>query len=103
MATTTRSDFHADTEALEVAAEFASRIRDKIVLVTGVNKDGIGFATAQAIVSIDPPKPYIHLLNMYRLPNPQHISSLQGAINQNLIHALPPSRRSIQPSATIPC
>jgi hypothetical protein len=50
MASTSRADFHANTEALEVAKEYASAIKGKTVLVTGVNLSGIGFTTAQAIV-----------------------------------------------------
>ena len=51
MASTTRPDFGANTEGLEVAKAFAAQIYGKTVLVTGVNRDGIGFSTSQAIVS----------------------------------------------------
>lgn len=51
MASTTHSNFGASTEAVDVAASFASQIQSKTILVTGVNRDGIGFATAQALVS----------------------------------------------------
>lgn len=51
MAATTHSDFGSATEAIHVAQAFASGIRGKTVLVTGVNKGGLGYATAQAIVS----------------------------------------------------
>ncbi|OGM41836.1 hypothetical protein ABOM_009652 [Aspergillus bombycis] len=51
MATTTYSKFNKKTEALEVAEAFASRIRGKTIIVTGVNRGGIGFSTAQAFVS----------------------------------------------------
>ena len=51
MAATTRSEFDVKTEGLEVAKEFEAEIRGKTVLVTGVNRDGIGFSTSQAIVS----------------------------------------------------
>lgn len=51
MAATTHSEFNANTEGLEVVKAFASQIRGKSVIVTGVNRGGIGFATAQALVS----------------------------------------------------
>ncbi|KAF5644140.1 short chain dehydrogenase reductase [Fusarium sp. NRRL 25303] len=46
--TTTHTDFGANTEAIEVAKAFSNSIRGKTVLITGVNRGGIGFATAQA-------------------------------------------------------
>ena len=51
MASTTYHDFHAHTEALEVAKAFASGIKDRIIIITGVNVQGIGYTTAQAFVS----------------------------------------------------
>jgi hypothetical protein len=51
MASTTHTDFGANTEATEVAQAFADGIRGKTILITGVNRGGIGFATAQAFVS----------------------------------------------------
>lgn len=51
MTKTTHSDFYADTEALEVAKAFPESIRGKTILVTGVNREGIGFATSEAFVS----------------------------------------------------
>jgi hypothetical protein len=51
MAATTHSEFNAHTEAAEVAKAFASGIKDKIIIVTGVNLKGIGYTTAQAFVS----------------------------------------------------
>ena len=53
MAATTYSNFGADTEATEVATAFESSIKDQTVLVTGVNLNGIGFSTSQAIVSTE--------------------------------------------------
>lgn len=50
MATTTHPELNENTEALEVAAAFDSGIRGKTVLVTGVNRGGIGFSTAHAFV-----------------------------------------------------
>lgn len=51
MTATTNADFNDQTEALEVAQAFPQSIRGKTVLVTGVNREGIGFTTAQAFVS----------------------------------------------------
>lgn len=51
MAATTHTKFNANTEGLDVAKEFASGIRGKTVIVTGVNRGGIGFSTSQAFVS----------------------------------------------------
>ncbi|KAB8268313.1 NAD(P)-binding protein [Aspergillus minisclerotigenes] len=54
MATTTYPTFNEETEALEVAEAFASGIRGKSILVTGVNRGGIGYSTAQAFASQSP-------------------------------------------------
>ncbi len=51
MTATTNLEFNEKTEALEVAQAFAQSIRGKTILVTGVNREGIGFTTAQAFVS----------------------------------------------------
>lgn len=51
MTATTYSEFNDSTEGLEVARAFADRIKDRTVLVTGVNLKGIGFSTAEAFVS----------------------------------------------------
>lgn len=51
MASTTHTDFGANTEAIEVAKAFSTGLHGKTVLITGVNRGGIGFATAQAFVS----------------------------------------------------
>ncbi|KAK7749299.1 hypothetical protein SLS62_008268 [Diatrype stigma] len=51
---TTHPEFNANTEALEVAKAFADGIRGKTVIVTGVNRGGIGFTTAQAFASQSP-------------------------------------------------
>jgi hypothetical protein len=56
MASTTHPEFHFHTEALDVAKAFASGVKDKVVLVTGVNLQGIGYTAAQAFVSC--PAPY---------------------------------------------
>ncbi|KAI9832424.1 MAG: hypothetical protein M1819_004413 [Sarea resinae] len=44
----THAEYNDRTEALEVAEAFASGITGKNVVVTGVNKNGIGFSTAEA-------------------------------------------------------
>lgn len=55
MASTTRSDFGNATEAVEVAEHFAGQVKGRTILVTGVNREGIGFVTAQALVGSDLP------------------------------------------------
>ncbi|GAD98559.1 hypothetical protein FG04938.1 [Paecilomyces variotii No. 5] len=54
MATTTHPVFNDETEALQVAEAFAGGVRGKTILITGVNRGGIGFSTAQAFVSQSP-------------------------------------------------
>ncbi|KLP23440.1 double substrate-specificity short chain dehydrogenase/reductase 2 [Fusarium fujikuroi] len=54
MASTTHTDFGANTEAIEVAKAFSTGLRGKTVLITGVNRGGIGFATAQAFSTQNP-------------------------------------------------
>ncbi|KAL2060206.1 hypothetical protein VTL71DRAFT_9601 [Oculimacula yallundae] len=54
MPTTTYADFDGKTEALEVAKAFADSVRGKNILVTGVNRGGVGFTTAQAFASQAP-------------------------------------------------
>lgn len=51
MATTTHANFNEKTEGIEVAQAFAEGIRGKTILITGVNRSGLGFATAEAFVS----------------------------------------------------
>ncbi|KAJ5084537.1 hypothetical protein NUU61_009116 [Penicillium alfredii] len=51
MAATTHPEFNANTEAFQVAEAFPQAIRGKTVLVTGVNRNGIGFTTSQAFVN----------------------------------------------------
>lgn len=51
MPSTTYSEFNGNTEALDVAKAFPNIIKGKTVLVTGVNRNGIGFTTAEAFVS----------------------------------------------------
>ncbi|KAK1149696.1 hypothetical protein N8T08_005249 [Aspergillus melleus] len=54
MATTTHPEFNENTEALEVAEAFDGGIRGKTVLVTGVNRGGIGWSTSHAFASQSP-------------------------------------------------
>lgn len=54
MTTTTHSDFHKETEATAVAAAFPNAIKDRTILVTGVNRQGIGYTTAEAFASQSP-------------------------------------------------
>lgn len=47
-------EFEGRTEASTVAEAFASSIKDRTILITGVNKLGIGFAVAQALATQSP-------------------------------------------------
>ena len=49
---TSHAEFNDKTEALEVAKAFAGRIQGKTALVTGININGVGYATAEGLVSI---------------------------------------------------
>ncbi|TVY89709.1 putative oxidoreductase [Lachnellula willkommii] len=54
MTATTHPEFNDETEAIGVANAFAELIRGKTILVTGVNRGGIGFTTAEAFASQSP-------------------------------------------------
>lgn len=54
MPSTTYSEFEANTEGIDVAKAFADGIRGKTILITGVNRGGIGFSTAHAFSTQDP-------------------------------------------------
>lgn len=54
MTSTTHADFDKGTEATAVAAAFANTIKERTILVTGVNKQGIGYTTAEAFASQSP-------------------------------------------------
>ena len=56
MAATTHAEFGHDTEGLEVATAFSEGIKGKAIIVTGVSRGGVGFATAEAFVSWSPIK-----------------------------------------------
>jgi hypothetical protein len=51
MSAATYPELNGKTESVEVAEKFAGQIRGKTILVTGVNRGGIGFSTSQAFVS----------------------------------------------------
>lgn len=51
MTATTHLEFDQNTESLDVAKSFNRQIRGKTIVVTGVNRGGIGFTTSQAFVS----------------------------------------------------
>jgi len=54
MSSTTHPDFNAETEASTVAAAFPDSIKGRTILVTGVNKTGLGYATVSAFASQSP-------------------------------------------------
>lgn len=51
MTRTTHPEFNEDTEGIDVAKAFSREISGRTILITGVNRAGIGFTTAQAFVS----------------------------------------------------
>ena len=51
MTSTTHSNFDKATGAIDVAAAFPQAIKDRTILIAGVNKEGIGYATAEAFAS----------------------------------------------------
>ena len=54
MTATSHPEYNDKTEALDVAQAFPEAIRGKSVIITGVNRGGIGFATATAFASQAP-------------------------------------------------
>jgi hypothetical protein len=52
MTATSYPEFDHQTEGLDVAKAFGESIRGKTVIVTGVNRGGVGFSTADALVSV---------------------------------------------------
>ncbi|EXJ64563.1 hypothetical protein A1O7_00899 [Cladophialophora yegresii CBS 114405] len=48
------TDFGFETEGLAVAAAFPSSIKDRTILITGVNRKGIGYTTAESFASQSP-------------------------------------------------
>lgn len=51
---TTHSSFDKTTSALSVAAAFPQSIQGRTILITGANKQGIGYTTAEAFASQSP-------------------------------------------------
>ena len=54
MAALTHPEFDSTTEGLTVAAAFGPSIKGRTILITGVNKLGIGYTTAEAFASGSP-------------------------------------------------
>ena len=54
MTSTTHATFGLSTTALAVASAFAPSIHNRTVLITGANKQGIGYTTAEAFASQSP-------------------------------------------------
>lgn len=54
MTATSNADFGQKTEAHEIAAAYASYINNKTILITGANKDGVGYGTAEAFATQSP-------------------------------------------------
>ena len=48
------ADFTSTTEGLTVASAFASSIKDRTILITGINIRGIGYSTAESFASQSP-------------------------------------------------
>lgn len=54
MTSTTHPEYNSFTDGLTVAAAFGSSIKGRTILITGVNKLGIGYTTAGAFASQSP-------------------------------------------------
>lgn len=52
MPSVTHPEFDSKTEARQVSKLFADRVEGKTILVTGVNRSGLGYAAADAFVRI---------------------------------------------------
>ena len=50
MASTPHPEFGMHTEAKAVAKAFSERVKGKTIIVTGANRKGIGYATAEGFV-----------------------------------------------------
>ncbi|KAJ4859845.1 short chain dehydrogenase domain-containing protein [Trichoderma breve] len=51
---TSHPEFSKETEGLDVAKAFSDGIRNKTIIVTGANRNGIGFSTCHAFASQSP-------------------------------------------------
>jgi hypothetical protein len=75
MAATSHPEFNEQTEGLEVSKAYAEGVRGKTVVITGVNRGGIGFSTAEAFVCTA----YICFLHGFNeclglsIPRPPHL------------------------------
>ncbi|GLA02112.1 hypothetical protein AnigIFM60653_001408 [Aspergillus niger] len=67
MTATTHPEFNDKTEGLEVAQAFAENIRGKTIVITGVNRNGIGYTTAESFASQGPAHLIITGRNMSKL------------------------------------
>ncbi|OAQ60665.1 retinol dehydrogenase protein [Pochonia chlamydosporia 170] len=67
MASVTHAEFGANTEGVEVAKAFADGVRGKTILVTGGNKNGLGFSAAHALASQSPKQIIITGRNVNRV------------------------------------
>jgi NAD(P)-dependent dehydrogenase (short-subunit alcohol dehydrogenase family) len=65
MTATTHADYGKETEAFTVAAAFPDSIKGRTIIITGANKQGIGYATAEAFASQGP----AHLILAGRTPS----------------------------------
>jgi len=54
MTSTTYAEYGKETEAFAVAAAFPEAIKGRAIIITGVNKQGIGYSTAEAFASQAP-------------------------------------------------
>lgn len=73
MASVTYSEFGVDTEGIEVAKAFGDKVRGKTVLITGGNRNGLGFSAAQAIVSLIPLSLTNLVLTLFRYHRNHHV------------------------------
>lgn len=76
MTATTFSQFNGETEGLEVAQAFSAQVSGKVVLVTGVNRGGIGYSTAEALVR----EKYVFRSTNPRYFNQEHATGIAGAV-----------------------
>lgn len=65
MTATTYAEYGKETEAFTVAAAFPEAIKGRTIIITGVNKQGIGYSTAEAFASQGP----AHLILAGRSPS----------------------------------
>lgn len=67
MTSTTHQEFDKNTESTAVAAAFPDAIKGRTILITGVNKLGIGYSTAQAFASQAPARLILVARNQTKL------------------------------------